>query len=409
MKNLEKVQEIINDWSNESKNQWENNWTNELTEAQKKEIKKEVKEALKEQDNHDNIHDKIYKKNLSWEYKISDFFNSIEFLWMDDIKKGEVAVKIKEDSEGDRLYWILIFLSSIIAALWLLQNSAAVVIWAMLIAPLLKPINWLSFSIARWWWKFFINALKVLVISIVISVLMWYLTTKLVWLNIETTEILSRSKPNIIDFFIASFSAVVAILSLKFERLWESIAWVAMAASLMPPLAVIGIELAIWNYWASFWATTLFWANLFAILFVATIFFWFYWFTPHLEKLQKNMFKRFTFMLVWIIIILIPLISSFLSIKNELKIQEIVRTCLTLELSANLSYFNISDLNIVNISKDSITLDSTIKILENADITKTLENINFELSKELNKEVETNFEIIRMFNINSEDEIYPKG
>jgi uncharacterized membrane protein len=50
---------------------------------------------------------------------------------------------------------------------------------------------------------------------------------------------MARSNPNVLDFFIAIFSAMVAVLSLRFTRLSESIAGVAMAASLMPPLAVV--------------------------------------------------------------------------------------------------------------------------------------------------------------------------
>lgn len=369
----------------------------ELTEAQKKEIKKEAKEII----NENKVIDKIYQKNLSKEDKISNFFNAIEFLSMDDEQKGEVALKLKEDSSWGKLYWMLIMLSSIIAALWLLQNSSAVVIWAMLIAPLLKPINWLSFSIARWWQKFFYDALRVLLLSIIISILMWYLTTKLVWLNIETTEILARSRPNIIDFFIASFSAIVAVLSLRFEKLWESIAWVAMAASLMPPLAVVWIELSIWNYWASFWALMLFWANLFAILFVATIFFWFYWFTPHIEKLQKSTFKRLYIMMIWMIIIIIPLISSFLSIKNELEIKQTVWEYLLDNIWNNLEYFEISELEVNTKNNDLIILDSTIKIYEQEDILDAIKNINWELSSIIWKNIEINFEIIRILNIKS--------
>jgi uncharacterized membrane protein len=63
--------------------------------------------------------------------------------------------------------------------------------------------------------------------------------TLLLGFEIETTEIMARSNPNVLDFFIAIFSAMVAVLSLRFTRLSESIAGVAMAASLMPPLAVV--------------------------------------------------------------------------------------------------------------------------------------------------------------------------
>jgi uncharacterized membrane protein len=48
--------------------------------------------------------------------------------------------------------------------------------------------------------------------------------TLLLGFEVETTEILARSNPNVLDFFIAIFSAMVAVLSLRFTRLSESIA-----------------------------------------------------------------------------------------------------------------------------------------------------------------------------------------
>jgi uncharacterized membrane protein len=72
-----------------------------------------------------------------------------------------------------------------------------------------------------------------------------YLITLIIPAQLETEEVLARTNPNILDFFIASASAVIAFLSLVYkEKLSGSIAGVAMAASLLPPLSVIGIELA---------------------------------------------------------------------------------------------------------------------------------------------------------------------
>jgi uncharacterized membrane protein len=59
--------------------------------------------------------------------------------------KAEVAQKVKIQAKADKLYWIEIFLSGIIASLGLLQNSVAVIIGAMLIAPFLRPINGIAF------------------------------------------------------------------------------------------------------------------------------------------------------------------------------------------------------------------------------------------------------------------------
>jgi len=170
------------------------------------------------------VEEKINKKSETWWDKITSLFDKIEFLELEWNIKQEVAIKVKNDASPDKLYRIEIFLSSVIAALWLLQNSVAVVIWAMLIAPLLRPINGIWYAIASWERAFFWRSLKVLFYSISIAIITGFLSVKIIWLWVETNEILARTSPNIIDLFIAIFSAMVAVMSLRFTRLWESIA-----------------------------------------------------------------------------------------------------------------------------------------------------------------------------------------
>ncbi len=373
----------------------------ELTKAEKKEIKQEVKEILKKEEAEKK--DTWIKNELTKTEKISHFFDSIEFLSMENDQKELVALKVKSDSIWDKLYWIEIILSSLIAALWLLQNSVAVVIWAMLIAPLLRPINGVAFAIARWTQKFFTIALKVLVYSILLSILMWAIVSYVADVNIETWEILARSSPNVIDFFIAIFSAMVAVMSLRFTRLWESIAWVAMAASLMPPLVVVWIALAAVNYDLAIWSMMLFLTNLVAIIIVSTIFFWLYWFTPHIEKQQKYMFKRLTFVIILIIIILIPLISTFIAIREENKVSDEIRWILTYEIWTEIKNFTISNIDIKSIKNDMIIVNAIVKIPEKADLTSILNKMDSELSYKFWKTVEIDLEIIRVISIVSKN------
>lgn len=375
----------------------ENN-SKELTKAEKKEIKNEVKQILKKEE--ESKKDIWIKIELSKAEKIAQFFNKIEFLWLDNTQKEEVAKKVRSDALWDKLYWIEIFLSSWIAALWLLQNSVAVVIWAMLIAPLLRPINGLSFAIARWAQKFFVQAFWVLVFSIIASVFMWLFITFIVWLNIETNEILARTSPNIIDFFIAVFSAMVAVMSLRFTRLWESVAWVAMAASLMPPLAVVWIELYIWNFSAALWAFTLFWANLIAILFVWTVFFWLYWFTPHDIQKQTKVFKRIWIVLVILLIILTPLYASFNSIKTNYDLSTKTKSYLTDIFKNDIWDFVVSDVFVTSNTKNSLELKIVLRIPEWVDIKSKLSNVIDLLSNDFWKKVKLDIEIVRVLKLN---------
>jgi len=302
---------------------------------------------------------------------------------MEAEKKEAVVIKLKEDAKGDRLYWITIILSGIIATLWLLNNSVAVVIWAMLIAPLLRPINWLSYAIARWGSKSFSESARSLILSIVIPIIFAYLITKILWIYKETPEILARISPNILDFFIAGFSAAVAILSLRFEKLSESIAWVALAASLMPPLAVIGIELAFWNITSAFWAFMLFLANLWAIIFVSILFLWSYGYTPHRLKLQKQSFQRTLFVIFSIFTLLIPLYFSFHSIKNNASVVQKTETILKENIWKILYAHHVSE---VYLKKDTKHIDIIFRVQQGSNVDQEILLIKNKLTETFSDE-----------------------
>ena len=84
-------------------------------------------------------------------------FEKISFLNQSDKRKEEIAEIIINENNGDSLFWIEIILSILIATFGLLQNSVAVIIGAMLIAPLLRPMQGMSFAMATgqsgFFWK----------------------------------------------------------------------------------------------------------------------------------------------------------------------------------------------------------------------------------------------------------------
>ena len=340
------------------------------------------------------------KEELHPDEKIKNLFNKIEFLVLEPEQKWEVAQKIKNDANPDKLFWIEIFLSAGIATLWLLQDSVAVIIWAMLIAPLLRPINWLSYSIATWESWFFKKSSIMLILSIIFSVFVWWLITYILNLDIETSWILLRTNPTILDLFVASLSAIVAILSLKFTRLWESIAGVAMAASLMPPLAVVGIELAFGNYSASFWAFMLFVTNLVAILIVWVLLFWMYGFNPHKIEQHKKVMKRLIFVIISLIVISIPLFHSLQTIKEENNYKKEIKNYVETTLKTKISNFKIEKIDLKDISSKDLTVDLVLKLPENVSFYKNFkQELDYTLSNKLWKNVKLNIELIRMANI----------
>lgn len=94
----------------------------------------------------------------------------------------------------------------------------------MLIAPILGPIQGLAFGIVNGERKTFVQSLWSLFLTTLVCILIGYLCSSSVGFVIENTEILSRTKPTILDLMIALASGVIAFLSLRFKRLSSSIA-----------------------------------------------------------------------------------------------------------------------------------------------------------------------------------------
>ena len=69
-----------------------------------------------------NVEEIINKKSETLSDKVNRIFDRIDFLELTWEDKQAVAEKVKNDAQSDKLYWIEVFLSSAIAALWLLQN-----------------------------------------------------------------------------------------------------------------------------------------------------------------------------------------------------------------------------------------------------------------------------------------------
>lgn len=350
-----------------------------------------------------NIEEIINKKSETVSDKINNIFNRIEFLELSGEHKKTLAEKIKKDAHADKIYWIAIFLSSIIAALWLLQNSVAVVIGAMLIAPLLSPINGISFAVARWEKHFFWKTIKILFGSMAIAIAMGYISVQVTWLNTHTAEIIARAAPNIIDLCIAIFSAIVAVLSLWFYRLSESVGGVAMSVALLPPLAVVWIELALGNYHLVFSSFMLFLANFVAIILVGTIMFWLYGFTPHTWEKQTASVKTLAFIVVVMGLISIPLFSSLFTINQRSMIEDKSHNYLQVLLSKESSNISIDSIGIAYLTSDTVELDIVIKIPEGINFYDTFKKqIENELSQELWKTTNLDIQLIRVASIISQ-------
>ena len=338
---------------------------------------------------------KKLKNGLTWEEILDHGFSRIALLKKTGEEKAAISINISESLKQTKLYWIEIVLSSLIATFGLLQNSAAVIIGAMLIAPLMQPIQGMAFAVSTGRPKFFWRSARILGISIIVSITLAYLVCLIAPFKTETPEMLGRTAPNLFDLFIAVLSAIVAFLVHGFKRLSESVAGVAMAASLMPPLAVVGIELCFGAFHKSWGSFLLFFTNLVAILLVGAIIFLFYGFNPHEEQSTKTL-KRLGIIFSIILVLWIPLHSGLIQIKEKREIELFTKETLSHTLSTLIPEAELKRLNVDSYSKKHIDISGEIKLPEDVSLfTEIINDMNQQMSEKLEKEVTLKLDIIR--------------
>lgn len=174
-------------------------------------------------------------------------------------------------------YWVCLLSSCGIATLGLAQNSPAVIIGAMLLSPLMAPIIGLGLALAIGDLYLGVRAFINCIISTAAVVGMAALITFVLPFKETTAEVLSRTRPNPLDLFIALFCGLVAAVSVaKSYKAGPGMALpgVAIAVALVPPLCVAGWGLGSGFHMRIFrGAMVLFMTNLTAIVFLSLLVF----------------------------------------------------------------------------------------------------------------------------------------
>lgn len=167
-------------------------------------------------------------------------------------------------------YAFMTVMSCGIAMLGLLQDSAAVIIGAMLISPLMGPIIELGMGLATFDFRTVRQSLRTLAVGVALALAIAVLIVWLSPLQEATGEILARTRPTFFDLLVAVFSGLAGAYA-TVTRKGEAIVGVAIATALMPPLAVVGYGIAVANWDIAGGAAFLFMTNLLAIALSVTI------------------------------------------------------------------------------------------------------------------------------------------
>ncbi len=250
----------------------------------------------------------------------------IRFLKIDDERQKKIFEDINERSDPNFNFILLTVFSTIIVALGLIIDNAAVVIGGMIIAPLIWPILALGLAIIRGNMPMLKKAtftilkatLIIFLVSFVISVFSPYLG--------ESSEVMLRVQPTLFELFIALAAGFIGTYVVAHPKLSGALAGVVAAVALVPPLSVMGILIANGSFILASGAALLYFTNLIAMTFAAIILFLLVGVKfPKRESSKNIAMSNISWFVIFLIIIAIPLTLVMRDIIKENGDRAVVR------------------------------------------------------------------------------------
>jgi uncharacterized hydrophobic protein (TIGR00271 family) len=227
----------------------------------------------------------------------------------------ELYQQLRENAQASTSFIMFMVLSTLLASFGLYANSAPVIIGAMILAPLMAPIVSLSMAFTRQDETLLLSSSKTLAKGFLVAIGCATLLSVWLPLQLETSEISARLRPTLLDLGIAIISGIAGAYANARSEAAKSLAGVAIAVALVPPLAVVGIGLGWMSFKVAGGALLLFVTNLAGIVFAASATFLLLGFAPF-SRARKGIVLA----LLAVAVVSIPLGLSFNQLAKEASI-----------------------------------------------------------------------------------------
>jgi uncharacterized hydrophobic protein (TIGR00271 family) len=235
-------------------------------------------------------------------------------------RKGEVLHKYEAyetvvgGSTDTIEYYVLLILSCLIAMAGLYLDSPAVIIGAMIVAPLMGPI--FGFSAGMLWGsgKVLRESVSTLIKGTILVVGVTAAMSFFIPGIVTTDEMLARGHPTLFDIMVALCCGFIGAYAFINKRVSSAIPGVAISVALMPPLCTVGIGIGLRNWELARGASLLYGINLTGISFAALIVFYLVRLHPRADdedefsKARARAFGQIIISLIIIILISVPLV-----------------------------------------------------------------------------------------------------
>ncbi|PKO13059.1 MAG: hypothetical protein CVU39_20670 [Chloroflexi bacterium HGW-Chloroflexi-10] len=228
-------------------------------------------------------------------------------------QRREIILDISESSSAGFDYFLLVVLSGSIATLGLITNSPAVIIGAMLVAPLMSPIIGIGLASVIGRDSLLKTSFFALIIgaalAIVLSALLTLVNTYLPFVSFQElpAEVVSRTHPSPIDLLVALAGGFAASYALTEVKLSAALPGVAIATALMPPLCTVGVGLALQRWDVAGGAFLLFITNAITIAFASALVFFLRGFNPLPAEGNRKLPPSLQLSAFLIVLLLVPL------------------------------------------------------------------------------------------------------
>ena len=226
---------------------------------------------------------------------------------LSDQERLDLYRRLRESTHADVDFHIRMSLSATIAALGLLLNSAAVIIGAMLVAPLMSAILAIGLGITMGDGRLVRRAIVRVAQGAALGIGLSMVVALLDPLASMTTEVLARTRPTLLDLGVALASGLAGGYAISRKDVQEALPGVAIAVALVPPLAVTGICIALGQWKAAAGSLLLYLTNMISIAGAGGLIFLLVgfrprvWSTLHLRVFWRGLISMvvlFTFLLV---------------------------------------------------------------------------------------------------------------
>ncbi len=248
-----------------------------------------------------------------------------------DVVQDEIAT----GSEPALRFYILVAVSTGIACFGLISNSTAVVIGAMLVAPLMTPIFGISFALVRGDAHLLGRAVRAEVAGVVVAVAMGFVLGLMLPGFEATPEMLSRTRPNLFDLIVAILAGFAGSYALIDEKISPALPGVAIATAIVPPLANSGLCFSLGAIEGGIGSFLLFFANFLSILLVGSATF----LASGMAKdygsgiSRKDFFRRFGLAIISFMLVTAFLSHSLFLIMRQRQMQSALKISMHTELA----------------------------------------------------------------------------